>query len=143
MSGKGKKDKGPTAMGPGSTIAGLNDVLKKLIKIHLAKQGPRVTLNFASVGFKLLPLEIFKNEEIMTLTTEFLAQFNRLKKLPSEVEVLKNLSRLDFRSNRLTSIPATLFNCLFLEYVSTFFKNTYKVGLYSFVFIYFLFFTVN
>lgn len=115
---RGKKDKEEPQMGPGSTIRALNDVLKKMLIITEEQNRRKLRIEFTSVGFKLLPLEICKNEEIAELATELMTAFNRLKKLPGSIDALQNLKYLDMRSNIMKSIPSSLFRIPALEYVS-------------------------
>lgn len=114
---KGKKKEEPQ-MGPGSTIRALNDVLKKMLIITGEKKLRRLTIEFTSVGFKYLPLEVFKNEEIAEIAVKLMMSFNKIKKLPGNVEALQNLRHLEMRSNGMKKLPSTLFKIPSLEYVS-------------------------
>ncbi|CAL1542433.1 unnamed protein product, partial [Lymnaea stagnalis] len=53
----------------------------------------------------------------MELATTFLLPFNRLKRLPENIDALRNLRYVDMRSNVMTSIPPIFFNNQCLEYV--------------------------
>ena len=60
------------------------------------------------------------------LATKFLLPFNKLKKLPANIDALINLRYVDMRSNLMTGIPGTFFKIPNLEYVSakTLFKGS-------------------
>ncbi|XP_012940459.1 plant intracellular Ras-group-related LRR protein 4, partial [Aplysia californica] len=117
MPGKEKDDKPPPAMGPGSKIKGLIDALRKHLIVTEDKKKRQLLIDFTSVGFKTLPVEIPKNEEVCDLATRFLLQFNKLKKLPGNISELRFLRYVDMRSNQMSSIPASFFKIETLEYL--------------------------
>lgn len=105
-------------MGPGSKIKALIDALKKNL---IYVQGKKTTLiiDFTDIGFKLLPLEVCRNEEICQLATVLMLRYNKLKNLPENVSNLANLKYVDMRNNPMTYIPFSFFQCYQLEYVSS------------------------
>lgn len=113
-----KDDKPPPVMGPGSKIKSLIDALKKHLIITEDKKKRVLTIDFTAVGFKTLPVEICKNEEIIELAQVFYMPFNKLKKLPGNIDELRFLRYMDMRSNQMNAVPASFFKIEGLEYVS-------------------------
>lgn len=105
-------------MGPGSKIKALIDALKKNLIIAENKKQKYLIIDFTNIGFKYLPMEICKNEEVCELAAVFFLQFNKLKHLPDNICNLKFLRYMDMRNNNMSFIPAVFFQCIFLEYVS-------------------------
>ncbi|RUS80080.1 hypothetical protein EGW08_012158, partial [Elysia chlorotica] len=116
MPPKEKEEKPPPAMGPGSKIRALIEALRKHLIVTEDKKKRQLLIDFTSIGFKNLPIEICKNEEVCELATKFLLQFNKLKKLPANIDALINLRYVDMRSNLMTGIPGTFFKIPNLEY---------------------------
>lgn len=113
-----KKEKEIPQMGPGSKIKALVEALRKMLTIVEDKKHRYVVINFKYVGFRSMPLEVCKNEELSDLTEIMFIQYNHMKALPVEMEFLKHLRYIDMTFNIMTKIPFQLFMCTTLEYVS-------------------------
>src|SRR5688572_11234119 len=95
-----KEEKPPPPIGPGSKVVALPFHVKRHVVTR--PQGPTgnlFELNFSTTSSKSLPLEVYKNEELMNFTRRLDAQNNRIKKLPRSISALQRLEHIDLSNN--------------------------------------------